>query len=80
MEHFGISPENREEYLAGVRAAIDLGRCIVLGPGESENVRFDWPRRGLPGQLFVMLSLPALLRSATISHSGFSTVPLRGEF
>lgn len=80
MEDFDISPENLEEYLASVRAALDLGCCIVLEPGENENVGFDWPHPSRPGHLFVMLPLPALLRPATISHSGFSTVPLRGEF
>jgi hypothetical protein len=80
MEDFDIRPDNLQEYLASVRAALDLVCRIVLQSGKNEVAGFDWPRPDRPGHLFAMLSLPALLHSTIISHSGFSTVSLRGEF
>jgi hypothetical protein len=44
MEEFDIRPDNLQEYLASVRAALDLGCRIVLQSGEDEVAGFDWPR------------------------------------
>ena len=44
MEDFDIRPDNLQEYLASVRAALDLGCRIVLQSGDDEVAGFDWPR------------------------------------
>jgi len=44
MEDFDIRPDNLQEYLASLRAALDLGCRIVLQSGEDEVAGFDWPR------------------------------------
>ncbi|WP_344597754.1 DEAD/DEAH box helicase [Actinomadura vinacea] len=44
LETFDIPPDHLEEFLASVRAALDLGCRVVLQAGEDEVAGFDWPR------------------------------------
>lgn len=44
LETFDIRPDRLEEFLASIRAALDLGCRIVLQAGEDEVAGFDWPR------------------------------------
>jgi hypothetical protein len=44
LETFGITPKNLQEFLASIRAALDLGSRVVLQSGDNEIDGFDWPR------------------------------------
>ncbi|MFI7131328.1 DEAD/DEAH box helicase [Nonomuraea sp. NPDC050153] len=44
LEVFDIRADQLEEFLASVRAALDLGCRVVLQAGEDEVAGFDWPR------------------------------------
>ncbi|MGW4891007.1 DEAD/DEAH box helicase [Kitasatospora sp. NPDC004240] len=44
LEDLGITPEKLEEFLASIRAALDLGCRITLQAGDEEVAGFDWPR------------------------------------
>ncbi|GAA1966291.1 DEAD/DEAH box helicase [Catenulispora subtropica] len=44
LEAFGVVPANLQEFLASIRAALDLGCRIVLQSGDNEVAGFDWPR------------------------------------
>jgi ATP-dependent helicase YprA (DUF1998 family) len=44
MEDLDIRLDNLQEFLASIRAALDLGCRIVLQSGDSEVAGFDWPR------------------------------------
>ena len=59
MEAFDIRPANLQEYLASVRAALDLGSRIVLQSGDGEVDGFDWPRPD-PDSADAMLRLAVL--------------------
>jgi hypothetical protein len=59
MEAFDIGPANLQEYLASVRAALDLGSRIVLQSGDGEVDGFDWPRPD-PDSAEAMLRLAVL--------------------
>jgi hypothetical protein len=59
MEAFNIRPANLQEYLASVRAALDLGSRIVLQSGDGEVDGFDWPRPD-PDSAEAMLRLAVL--------------------
>ena len=59
METFDIRPDNLQEYLASIRAALDLGCRIVLQSGDDEVAGFDWPRPD-PDSAEAMLRLAVL--------------------
>lgn len=44
LEALDIQASHLEEFLASVRAALDLGCRVVLQAGEDEVAGFDWPR------------------------------------
>ncbi|MGY2031348.1 DEAD/DEAH box helicase [Nocardia gipuzkoensis] len=44
LEALDIRASQLEEFLASVRAALDLGCRVVLQAGEDEVAGFDWPR------------------------------------
>ncbi|MGY5058664.1 DEAD/DEAH box helicase [Streptomyces sp. 900105755] len=44
LESLDIRPDNLEEFLASIRAALDLGCRVVLQAGDEEVAGFDWPR------------------------------------
>jgi ATP-dependent helicase YprA (DUF1998 family) len=44
MEGLDIRPDNLQQFLASLRAALDLGSRIVLQSGDNEVAGFDWPR------------------------------------
>jgi len=50
LEAFDIQPKQLEEFLASIRAALDLGCRIVLQAGEDEVAGFDWPRPDPEGE------------------------------
>jgi hypothetical protein len=44
LEALDIQASQLEEFLASIRAALDLGCRVVLQAGEDEVAGFDWPR------------------------------------
>ncbi|MEV6985422.1 helicase-related protein [Sphaerisporangium sp. NPDC051017] len=50
LEEPGITPDHLQEFLASIRAALDLGCRVVLQAGEDEVAGFDWPRPDPEGE------------------------------
>ncbi|MFJ6529988.1 DEAD/DEAH box helicase [Streptomyces longwoodensis] len=44
LEALDIRPDRLEEFLASIRAALDLGCRVMLQAGDDEVAGFDWPR------------------------------------
>ena len=74
MEAFDIRPANLQEYLASIRAALDLGSRIVLQSGDGEVDGFDWPRPD-PDSADAMLRLAVLYEEVPAAPATSASSP-----